>query len=743
MPRLELVEVDTEATLTPASPLQHHQQSYDQNNTYYQHSSSTHTSGGDQSDVRSSNNPHRTTSLHSPPQTSDDDTEPPSPTTTRRRPTTNDQTTTQEATTIDEEAHETNGSEPTTDEEDEGGILFSCRCESARPVITLLSCLRNVSVSNSSSGGYGASTIGGGVGRVPTSSDVTTSADGRRGRGGGKVQYAAVIVSDTSVVFQVHGVGRQSRATVEMQAGLFSEFYVSEQSVPILADEENDGLQHEPPMNDTNAIPRTSTATISRQQQQQQQQQPEAKSEIIKGGEFGINLTTVLECLGVLGSSSLDRATLCLSYDTQFAIFKIELLEDVYVNATNGVPLEGPNGVGVVISNCAIPGMSVAEETDAHDDDDEGQGLDYAFRLHPVIARARIKSEFLKDAINELADVAGAIAATVTLSRRGLELATFGHSTECLVVLPYIGNHPEIFISLEGMGHDRATHGKTYPIHSILSSMRGLEIANETCISINANGMITIQHQVLDLVGSGQPNYIDFIMGCLEEDEEEDGDGGKEGEEIVDDRIVHRNESNLIERDEEGSSSSIEIPICDEEPESKQSKQIELDVAKQSNTGLASGSETEDDTKEKAPTSLFSAVGEIGLATNKSYQRRREVSKAKRRSTQATNSKDNDRSSKRQSLIMQTNQKDTTNHLTTTQDPSDGGEETMLTDNSDEREFEEELSIMDATTTVSFSDRRLRRGRRSQGGSGSSGAVAPSSPQLMYGDTHLEASEDF
>jgi len=217
MPRLELVEVDTEATLTPASPLHHHQQSYDQNNTYYQHSSSTHTSGGDQSDVRSSNNPHRTTSLHSPPQTSDDDTEPPSPTTTRRRPTTNDQTTTQEA-TIDEEAHEKNGSEPTTDDEEEGGILFSCRCESARPVITLLSCLRNVSVSNSS-GGYGASTIGGGVGRVPTSSDVTTSADGRRGRGGGKVQYAAVIVSDTSVVFQVHGVGRQSRATVEMQVG--------------------------------------------------------------------------------------------------------------------------------------------------------------------------------------------------------------------------------------------------------------------------------------------------------------------------------------------------------------------------------------------------------------------------------------------------------------------------------------------------------------------------------------------
>lgn len=160
-----------------------------------------------------------------------------------------------------------------------------------------------------------------------------------------------------------------------------------------MEDEENDGLQHELPKNDSNTIPRTNTATTLKQHQQ-----PKVKSEIIKGGEFGINLTTVLECLGVLGSSSLDRTTLCLSYDTQSAIFKIELLEDIYANATNGVPLGGPTGGGVVISNCAIPGMSVAEEQDVHDND-EGQGLDYAFRLHPVIARARIKSEFLKDAI--------------------------------------------------------------------------------------------------------------------------------------------------------------------------------------------------------------------------------------------------------------------------------------------------------------------------------------------------------
>jgi len=483
-------------------------------------------------------------------------------------------------------------------------------------------------------------------------------------------------------------------------------------------------------------MPSNSTTTTSTPQQKHRQKQ-KVKSEIIKGGEFGINLSTVLECLGVLGSSSLDRTTLCLSYHTDSAIFKIELLEDVYANSATGVALGGPSGGGVVISNCAIPGMSVAEEQDMHDGD-EGQGLDYAFRLHPVIARARIKSDFLKDAINELADVAGAISATIILSRRGLELATFGHSTECLVVLPYIGNHPEIFISLEGMGHDKTSHGKTYPIHSILSSMRGLEIASETCISINANGMITIQHQVLDLVGSGQPNYIDFIMSCLEEVEEVDGGV----EETVDVRIVERGEETFKDRDEDDNVSK-NIPISNKdpgpEPEPELSQGGNMNILKQTSTDPVSGSETEDDTKEIVPTSLFGAVGEIGLASSKSYQRRRKVRKTRRNNNQTASSQGDKKTSKRQSATIDTNQEDMQNQSTITKDSSGGDEEQIMTDNSQEKEFEEELPIMDATAAISasFSARRQRSGRRSMG------ATAPSSPKLMYGDTNLEASEDF
>jgi hypothetical protein len=45
-------------------------------------------------------------------------------------------------------------------------------------------------------------------------------------------------------------------------------------------------------------------------------------------------------------------------------------------------------------------------------------------------------------------------------------------------------------------------HARSYPLRSLLQGMRGLDIAHETCISLNENGMIAIQHQVLDPVST-------------------------------------------------------------------------------------------------------------------------------------------------------------------------------------------------------------------------------------------------
>jgi hypothetical protein len=39
---------------------------------------------------------------------------------------------------------------------------------------------------------------------------------------------------------------------------------------------------------------------------------------------------------------------------------------------------------------------------------------------------------------------------------------------------------------------------------------------------MNDAGMIAIQHQVLDNVGQGSPNFVDFIMTCLQDDDEDE-----------------------------------------------------------------------------------------------------------------------------------------------------------------------------------------------------------------------------
>jgi hypothetical protein len=51
--------------------------------------------------------------------------------------------------------------------------------------------------------------------------------------------------------------------------------------------------------------------------------------------------------------------------------------------------------------------------------------------------------------------------------------------------------------------------------------MKGLEIAEETCITMNANGMMAIQHGYGWRAAMAVRNWI-FIMCCWEDDEDEE-----------------------------------------------------------------------------------------------------------------------------------------------------------------------------------------------------------------------------
>jgi hypothetical protein len=184
-----------------------------------------------------------------------------------------------------------------------------------------------------------------------------------------------------------------------------------------------------------------------------------------------------------------------LSYNLTQEVFKVELTDDAGV-----------------LTTAAIPGMQLSPE------EDMGQSLALAMRSSPVAARIIIKSDTLREILIELESVGGAKVGTVSLDAQGLEIAVVGDLSECLVSIPCRGSH---VVSLECP----SSSGKAYsfPLHSLLGSLRGLEIAEETCITINDNGMVAIQHQVLDkTTGDGSPNFVDFIMCSLEEEDNEE-----------------------------------------------------------------------------------------------------------------------------------------------------------------------------------------------------------------------------
>lgn len=316
---------------------------------------------------------------------------------------------------------------------------FSCRCESAKAVSTLLKCLRNGN----------------------SISDHSASESSHRRSRAATIQPVTVYCSAESVTFQVYGMARQSQASVDLQAGLFSQYRVIQSSSSTNADiASKDEHQDD-------------SSSIKWQARQ----------------EFCVNLSTVLDCLHVLGTQNLDRTILSLSFNKADNIFQMELLEDG------------------VLSTAEIPTMLLPEENTA--------SLAYAFRSSPIVARIILKSEWLKEALQELELVTGVTCCTVALGPDGLTLAAVGNLGECLIKLPS-KNEGSGIVSLECT----VVHGRTYPLDPFMAGMKGLDIAEETCISMNDSGMIAIQHQVLDLVGQGSPNFVDFIMSCLQDEED-------------------------------------------------------------------------------------------------------------------------------------------------------------------------------------------------------------------------------
>eukprot|EP00956_Cyclotella_meneghiniana_P013116 scaffold18805_cov95-Cyclotella_meneghiniana.AAC.10 len=389
------------------------------------------------------------------------------------------------------------------DHDEENHLLFSCQCDSAGTVGTLLACLRRV-LSKSSGGTAGiAATQGWGATQGGSSTAATS-----------KLQHATVYAGPNGLTFHcVQGLAKQSQCSVDLPKGLFREYFVGEEEVWL---EESDDESE-------SAVDNGNGAGGS-------QKTVKAK-ETIQGGEFGINLTTVLECFSVLSKNhkpkasnsngsmgefaSLNKVPLCMSYDRDTATFHLEFLDEA----------AGPGGCLVT---CEVPGVAVDENGDQ-------SGLASAFRSSPLLGRAILYSDALSAAVGELHDVPGASVVEVKLSKTGIELGTVGPRSEVWVNVPYHSRQGTagMYVGLECYSEHNDMLRK-YPLSAFLTGMRGLDIGCETCISVNSRGMMAIQHQISrdDTASAVRPSFVDFIMTCIEdeiEEEEHDADDSVRG----------------------------------------------------------------------------------------------------------------------------------------------------------------------------------------------------------------------
>jgi len=436
---------------------------------------------------------------------------------------------------------------------DESHLLFSCQCDSARTVADLLSCLRRVVTSNVSE--FGGGTGGGGYnGSTQRTSHTQSTAAAVAVAGGSanKIQHATVYAGPNGLTFHVqHGLAKQSQCSVDLPKGLFREYFVGEEEV-WLEDSDVESVN-----NDNNTTGGgTSSQSLGR------------TKEIIHGGEFGVNLTTVLECFSVLsrnnksvqsmskgkgssGSSSggtkqnngeyasLDRVPLCMSYDRATALFHLEFLEGGQLVGSGDASTIG----GGCLVTCEVPGVAVSDDVDDGPDDEmdnhnslssnNTSGLAAAFRSSPLLSRAILYSDALQAAVAELYDVPGASVVQVTLSNEGIELGTVGPRSEVWVNVPYDKRQTGMYVGMECYKTNNndpfgtqssPTMIRKYPLGAFLTGMRGLDVAAETCISVNSRGMMAIQHQVAkdgytDTSSANvRPSFVDFIMTCIEDE---------------------------------------------------------------------------------------------------------------------------------------------------------------------------------------------------------------------------------
>lgn len=133
-------------------------------------------------------------------------------------------------------------------------------------------------------------------------------------------------------------------------------------------------------------------------------------------------------------------------------------------------------------------------------------GLTFSFKSAREVCSVIFKSEILREELMEVIEVVGASTVQIQLSQEDhlCSFASEGIHGSCVVDIPSISS---TLISFDCS----ASCQWRYAISPITLSMRPLAIASESCLRVNAEGILCLQHQV-SLSEGTLSAFIDFLL---------------------------------------------------------------------------------------------------------------------------------------------------------------------------------------------------------------------------------------
>jgi cell cycle checkpoint protein len=196
---------------------------------------------------------------------------------------------------------------------------------------------------------------------------------------------------------------------------------------------------------------------------------------------FRINLTTLLDCLQIFGSSSSSPEqtppAMRMCYSGQGSSLSL-LLED-----------------GVVVTDCSIVTL-VADEI-----------LDFDFNSANVLSKIIMKSEYLKEAFVDIDTTSETMEFKISHTEPQLRISTYGEAGRTHVDYPNITDVMETF-------ECREEHTNSYRLSLLKSSIKALVQSSKVSIRTDSRGFLSLQFLIKS--DDGQVSFVDYLCAPQE-----------------------------------------------------------------------------------------------------------------------------------------------------------------------------------------------------------------------------------